>query len=148
MGAVPWGEDRGFNSATNQLQFCLRISCILAAIGPRSWSWSFVDRRLLDWRRFHHANSSIAAQSRRDLRVLPEPLDAVQSIIKRLEGHDRAIAIHSPRPSDGDPTVLMRRAATWLQKLNYSVNCRWSCRHIRLQRIPSRHVERLKPRCI
>ena len=36
MGAVPLGEDRGFNSATNQLQFFLRISCILAAIRPRS----------------------------------------------------------------------------------------------------------------
>ena len=111
------------------LQFRLRISYILAAIGPRlghdratigprSWSWWFVDRRLLDWRRFHHANSPIATRSSRDLRVLPEPLHAVRSIIRRLEGHNRVIVIHSPRPSDGDPTVLMRRAATCLKKIN------------------------------
>ena len=117
-----------------------------ATIGPRSWSWSFVDRLLLDWRRFHHANSPIAVRSSRDLRVFPEPLDAVRSIIRRLEGHDRAIAIHSPRPFDGDPTVLMRRAATCLKKIILTVNCRWSRRHIRLQRISSRHVEWLKPR--
>ena len=37
-----------------------------ATIGPRSWSLSFVDRRPLDWRRFHHVNSPITARSRRD----------------------------------------------------------------------------------
>ena len=35
-GGDSLGVDCGFSSATNQLQFCLRISCILAAIGPRS----------------------------------------------------------------------------------------------------------------
>ena len=62
--------------------------------------------------------AAIAVRLSRDLRVLLEPLDAVRSIIRRLEGHDRAITIHSPRPSDGDPTVLMRRAATCLKKIN------------------------------
>ena len=37
-----------------------------AAIGPRSWSWSFVDRCPIEWRRFHHVSSPIAARSRRD----------------------------------------------------------------------------------
>ena len=42
-----------------------------ATIGPRSWSWSFVDRRPLDWRRFHHVNSPIAVRSDHDRGVLP-----------------------------------------------------------------------------
>ena len=134
------GVDRGFNSATNQLQFRLRRSCILAAIGPRSGH----DRATIAPRLGHDRGpgrssidicsiggdstlqtprsrldcGAIAVRSSRDLRVLPEPLDAVRSIIRRLEGHDRAITIHSPRPSDGDPTVLMRRAATCLKKIN------------------------------
>ena len=102
-----------------------------AVIGPQSW----VDPRPLaskaafrsSGRWFRPPEITIAARSRLDrdsiatrssryLRVLPEPLDAVRSIIRRLEGHERAIAIHSPRPSDGDPTVLMRRAATCLKR--------------------------------
>ena len=134
------GVDRGFISTTNQLQFRLRISCILAAIGPRSGrDWATIVPRsghdrgpgrssidicsiggdsTMQTPRLRLDRTAIAVRSRRDLRVLPEPLDAVRSIIRRLEGHDRTIAIHSPRPSDGDPTVLMRRAATCLKKIN------------------------------
>ena len=36
------------------------------AIRPRSRSWSFVDRPPLEWRRFHHVSSPIAARSHRD----------------------------------------------------------------------------------
>ena len=35
-------------------------------IRPRSWSWPSVDRRRIEWRRFHHVNSPIAARSHRD----------------------------------------------------------------------------------
>ena len=129
-----------FNFATNTLQFRLRISCILAAIGPRSGrDWATIAPRsgrdrgpgrsstdvfsiggdsTMQTPRLRLDHAAIAARSSRDLRVLPEPLDTIRWIIKRLEGHDRAIAIHSPRPSDGNPTVLMKRTVTWLQKLN------------------------------
>ena len=70
------GIDRGFNFATSrcwfQLQFCFRIATILATIGPRSWSWSFVDRHPIKWRRFHHVSSPIAARSRLDRTAIVE----------------------------------------------------------------------------
>ena len=73
MGVDSWlrgsgylGRCRGFNSPVNQLPFCFRIAIILATIGPRSWSRSFIDRRLLEWWRFHHISSPITARSCRN----------------------------------------------------------------------------------
>ena len=119
----------GFNSATNQLQFRLRISCILAAIGPRSGrDWATIaprsghdrgpSRSSIDVCSIGGDSTIQTPRLRRDRGVLPQPLHAVRSIIRCLEGHDRAITIHFPRPSDVDPTVLMRRTATCLKKIN------------------------------
>ena len=56
----------GSRSGHDRVTIGPRLGHDRATIGPRSWSWSFVDRRPLDWRRFHHVNSPIAARSRRD----------------------------------------------------------------------------------
>ena len=56
----------GHELATILLQFCFEMATIFATIGPRSWSGSFVDRRSIDWRRFHQISSPIAARLRRD----------------------------------------------------------------------------------
>ena len=80
-----------FLGTMSWLPFCFRIAIILAtigprsghdraAIGPRSWSRSFVDRRALEWRWFHHVSSPIAARSRRD-RGSIEPLSWSSSTI-------------------------------------------------------------------
>ena len=55
-----------FEMATNFTTIGPRSGRDHAAIGPRSWSWSFVDRRPIDWRRFHYVSSPITARSRRD----------------------------------------------------------------------------------
>ena len=130
----------GFKSAGKELEFRFEKVTNFGTIGPRSSR----DRATIRPRSGHNLRlgrssvgvrssggdsaaeasrlrvdpAAIAARSSHDLGVLPEPLHAVRSIIRRLEGHDRAIAIHSPRPSDGDPTVLMRHAATCLTKIN------------------------------
>ena len=70
-----------------------------------------------------------------------------------MEGHDRAIAIHFPRPLDSDPTVLMRRAATCLKKkinqLNAGLNVvATSSNSLSANLERPRGKIRLKPRCI
>ena len=81
-----------------------------ATIGPRSWSWSFFDRRPLDWLRFHHVNSPIAAQSRRDRgsigpRSWSSSTKPLSHPMKRQENgrsdRDQAASIF-----DDDPTLL------------------------------------------
>ena len=68
--AVSLSEDVASELALTQPQFRFEMAMIFASkrptIGPRSRSWSVVDRSLIDWRRFHHVNSPIAARSRRD----------------------------------------------------------------------------------
>ena len=63
---------------------------------------------------------SIASRSRFDRIAIVEffhnPSTPSDRASGNWRGHDRAIAIHFPRPSDGDPTVLMRRTATCLKK--------------------------------
>ena len=95
------GMARGLNSAITQLQFSFqnhhnratffasirpRSRHDRATIGRRSWHGWLNDHRLLEWRRFHHVISPIAARSRRDRGVLPQPLHAILSIFRWLEG--------------------------------------------------------------
>ena len=63
------GRDRatiGPRSGRDRATIGPRSGRYRAAIGPRSWSWSLVDRRPLEWQRFHTVSSSIAARSCRD----------------------------------------------------------------------------------
>ena len=76
-------------SAWTWLQFGSQIADISATIGsrsrhdrdairPRSWSWSFIDRLPIDWRRLPKERTAIAARSDRDrgfFHVLSAPSD-------------------------------------------------------------------------
>ena len=122
------GIDRGFNFATSQcwfqLQFCFRIATILATIGPRSWSWSFVDRRPIKWRRFHHVSSPIAARSRRDRGVLPRIVMAVGSSSCEVDG-PISIVWYSLWWRSGAP-----RVATWRQVSHLIVSLKLYIKHV------------------
>ena len=94
-----------------------RSGCDWATIAPRSWSWSFVDRRPLDWRRFHHVNSLIAARSRRDrgsigLRSWSSSRKLLNRPMKIRSQSTRCSHRARSRPSDEDPPIKIAPRAS------------------------------------
>ena len=124
-----------FDAATILLQFGFEMATIFAMIRPRSWSSSFVDRRPIDWRRFHHVSSPIAARSRRDRSSIGprswsssmKPLNLRIAIFSLMEigwswcRHDAkeigfSTAVRSRScgvRADDDPTLLVSLRGNW-----------------------------------